>query len=130
MSAFRKPLSERSLPYGLCRKGETTRCVRDLIRTIAQLPHFPKMLNRPAILEILLDRSDRGRFILQSKHHDGLRFWWCRRPHEGMVSEQVLTELTVLAELSPALLEHDVLSRIWDRSRLRLCRLMDYFEGG
>src|SRR6266702_5404545 len=57
-------------PYDLWREGETARRVKDLVGAFAQFSQLPKMLNRKAILDTLLDGCRNGVFVLRLPRPD------------------------------------------------------------
>ncbi|MGH2362576.1 MAG: DUF499 domain-containing protein, partial [bacterium] len=108
-------------PYALWREGESSRWVKDLVGAFATSPHLPKMLNRKAIVDTLLDGCRAGLFVLRLKRPDGsLRTWWREAPDDAALSdaalEVVLPEAAELAAVSPSLLAHGVLPSLWTGS--------------
>jgi hypothetical protein len=122
-------------PYTLWREGETTRRVKDLVGAFAQFPHLPKMLNRRAILDTLLDGCREGLFVLRLTRPDrSVRTWWREAPDENALKdaglEVVLTKASVLTDLLPALLAPGVLPGVWSTPEITLRILREYFAGG
>ena len=71
-------------PYDLWRSGETSRRVKDLVGAFAQFPHLPKMLNRQAILDTLIEGCREGQFVLRLTRPDrSIRTIWRQQPDEG-----------------------------------------------
>ncbi len=71
-------------PYDLWRSGETSRRVKDLVGAFAQFPHLPKMLNRQAILDTLIQGCREGQFVLRVTRPDrSTRTIWRQEPDES-----------------------------------------------
>lgn len=122
-------------PYALWREGEVARWVKDLVGAFATSPHLPKMLNRKAIADTLLDGCRIGLFVLRLKRPDGsLRTWWREVPDDAALSdpalEVVLPETAELATLSPFLLAHGALPGLWAGSEITMKDMCAYFAGG
>lgn len=63
-------------PYDLWREEESRR-VKDLVSAFAQFTQLPKMLNRRAILDTLIEGCLQGLFVLRLQRPDGsIRTWW------------------------------------------------------
>jgi hypothetical protein len=121
-------------PYNLWREGETSRRVKDLSGSFAQLPHLPKMLKAQAILDTLADGAAQGAFVLRQTRPDGsFRTWWRARPDEAAMSdsalELVLPEAAQLAELPHQLLLPGKLPELWKGEELSVQAVLDYFGG-
>ena len=68
-------------PYDLWRSGETSRRVKDLVGAFAQFPQLPKMLNRQAILDTILQGCREGQFVLRLVRPDkSFRTIWRQIP--------------------------------------------------
>jgi hypothetical protein len=68
-------------PYDLWRSGETSRRVKDLVGAFAQFPQLPKMLNRQAILDTILQGCREGQFVLRLVRPDkSFRTIWRQTP--------------------------------------------------
>lgn len=122
-------------PYNLWHEGERARRVRDLVGAFAQFPHLPKMLNRRAILDTLVDGCREGLFVLRLTRPDrSVRTWWREVPDENALKdaglEVVLPEAAVLTDLSPALLAPGLLPGLWRAPEITLGDLYEYFAGG
>jgi hypothetical protein len=121
-------------PYDLWRAGETARRMKDLLEAFAQFSQLPKMLNRQAIRDTLLDGCRDGLFVFRLSRPDhSFRTFWREAPDEvalkDLALEVVLPEAATLASLSPALLVPGVLPELWHGDELMLKELYDYFAG-
>ncbi len=121
-------------PYDLWLEGESARFVKDLVGAFAATARLPKMLNRQAILETLLQGCERGDFVLRTTRSDqSNRTFWKRRPDdialEDSTLEVVLSHAAVLNELDDALLAPDVLPQLWDEGMITLADIHAYFSG-
>lgn len=122
-------------PYNLWRKGETTRRVKDLVGAFAQFPHLPKMLNRKAIMDTLVEGSEQGTFVLRISRPDrSVRTFWRERPDETAQKdpslELVLPEAAEITVLPPHLLVLPRLPNLWQGPTLKNADLAKYFAGG
>ena len=122
-------------PYDLWRSGETARRVKDLVGAFAQFPHLPKMLNRQAILNTLIQGCLEGQFVLRLARPDrSTRTIWRRPPDEADLKnttmEVVLPESAELSELEPALLAPGALPDLWKGDDLSVADVRAYFSGG
>ncbi len=121
-------------PYDLWREGETSRRVKDLSGSFAQLPHLPKMLKAQAIIDTLLEGCELGAFVLRLTRPDGsVRTWWFSRPDETAMKdpsiELVLSETAELEEIDISLLEPEQLPELWKSDIITVKAVMDYFNG-
>src|SRR6266851_6684548 len=121
-------------PYDLWRAGEAARRMKDLLEAFAQFSQLPKMLNRQAIRDTLLDGCRDGLFVFRLSRPDhSFRTFWREAPDEvalkDLALEVVLPEAATLASLSPALLVPGVLPELWHGDELILKDLYDYFAG-
>lgn len=125
-------------PYDFWRAGETARRVKDLVGAFAQFPHLPKMLNRRAILDTLVQGCVEGQFVLQLTRPDrSTKTFWRQMPDAEALKEPslevILPEAAVLTELSPELLAPSALPGLWPADgkdgELTLKALRDYFSG-
>ncbi|MBM4083197.1 MAG: ATP-binding protein, partial [Planctomycetes bacterium] len=121
-------------PYSLWREGETSRRVKDLAGSFAQLPHLPKMLKASAILETLTAGCDRGSFVLRLTRPDRtFRTWWMSRPDENALNdpalELVLPQAVELGEIPPELLAPKRLPGLWQTDEISVNAVADYFNG-
>ncbi|MCW5968654.1 MAG: ATP-binding protein [Blastocatellales bacterium] len=121
-------------PYSLWREGETSRRVKDLVGAFAQIPHLPKMLNRRAILETLLQGCVDGQFVLRSVRADrSFKTFWRKAPDEESLKEPglelVLPEAGVLTDLPSDLLVPGTLPGLWECAEITFKNLRDYFSG-
>src|SRR6266852_3323953 len=57
-------------PYDLWREGETAHRMKDLVEAFAQFSQLPKMLNRQAIQDTLLDGCRDGLFVFRLSRPD------------------------------------------------------------
>ncbi len=121
-------------PYDLWREGETTRRLKDLVGAFAQFSQLPKMLNRKAILDTLLDGCRNGSFVLRLTRPDHtFKTFWYEEPDESVTGdpglEVVLSQDAQLSALPPRLLSPGVLPELWHTSELPLKDLYNYFSG-
>jgi len=122
-------------PYDLWREGESSRRVKDLVGAFAQFPHLPKMLNRKAILDTLLDGCREGLFVLSLMRPDrSVRTWWRELPDDTALKdpglEVVLPEPAALSELPYSLLIPDMLPGLWESPEISMQAVYEYFAGG
>jgi hypothetical protein len=121
-------------PYDLWGQGDTSRYVKDLIGAFAATASLPKMLNREAILETLLQGCEAGDFVLRVTRADkSTRSFWRARPDETATAdptlELVLPDAALLTEIDPAILAPNVLPGLWDAGDVTCPALTDYFSG-
>lgn len=121
-------------PYDLWREGETSRRLKDLVGSFSEFYRLPKMLNRKAILDTLVEGCRKGTFALRVLRPDrSVRTFWRERPDEialkdpGM--EVVLPAAASLTEIPPVLLKPGILPGLWDRGGVSVADLLDYFSG-
>ncbi len=117
------------------REDEPTRRVKDLVGAFAQFPRLPKMLNRKAILDTLVDGCVAGTFVLRLTRWDqSVKTFWRVRPDEVALKEPsleaTLPEYATLTELSPSLLLPGILPELWQTDTIILKDLYEYFSGG
>ena len=122
-------------PYDLWRSGETSRRVKDLVGAFAQFPHLPKMLNRQAIQETIIQGCREGQFVLRVTRPDrSTRTIWRQEPDESDLKnttmEVVLPEATELSAIEPALLAPGVLPGLWAGEGVSVSEVRAYFSGG
>jgi len=121
-------------PYDLWREGETARRLKDLVGAFAQFSQLPKMLNRKAILDTLLDGCCNGLFVLRLPRPDRtFKTFWHEEPDESVIGdpglEVVLSQDAKLSDLPSKLLSPGILPELWDGSELLLRDLYRYFSG-
>lgn len=121
-------------PYDLWAEGEKARFVKDLVGAFAATARLPKMLNRTAILETLLQGCEAGDFVLRVTRGDkSVRTFWKCRPGETALGdpslEVVLSDAAVLTELDYAVLAPGVLPGLWNKESITLADLATYFSG-
>lgn len=122
-------------PYDLWRSGETSRRVKDLVGAFAQFPHLPKMLNRQAILDTLIQGCQEGQFVLRLTRPDrSVRTVWRGIPQDADLKdptlEVVLPECAELSDLEPRLLSPGVLPELWTHPEIAVAEMRGYFAGG
>jgi hypothetical protein len=122
-------------PYDLWREDETARRVKDLVGAFAQFPHLPKMLNRQAILDTVLEGCREGQFVLRVTRPDrSVRTWWRETPDDNALKdpslEVVLPEAATLMALAPALFTPSVLPGLWETPEVTFADVCAYFSGG
>jgi len=121
-------------PYDLWRAGETARRLKDLVGAFAQFSQLPKMLNRKAILDTLLDGCRNGVFVLRLPRPDHtFKTFWHEEPDESVIGdpglEVVLSQSAKLSEIPSKLLSPGVLPELWHNTELSLRDLYSYFSG-
>jgi hypothetical protein len=121
-------------PYDLWGQGDTARYVKDLIGAFAATASLPKMLNREAILETLLQGCEAGDFVLRVTRGDkSTRTFWRARPDDVAVQdtslEVVLPDAALMTEISPAILAPNALPGLWDAGEVTWPALTGYFSG-
>ena len=122
-------------PYNLWRDNETSRRVKDLVGAFAQFTHLPKMLNRSAILDTIIQGCKQGLFVLRLTRPDrSYRSIWRQTPSEVDLKEPslevILPEAATLTEFSPALLIAGALPDLWAHSEISMQDIAAYFSGG
>jgi len=122
-------------PYDLWRAGETARRLKDLEGAFAQFPHLPKMLNRKAIHDTLVDGCVEGILVLRLVRPDKtFRTFWRQRPDDVAIKEPalevVLPENAILSELPAGITTPNALPGLWEKPTITLKGLLDYFSGG
>jgi len=122
-------------PYDLWREGETAHRLKDLVNAFAQRPHLPKMLNRKAILDTLIDGCASGTFVLRLTRPDkSIKTFWRQAPDEVALKdatlEVVLAEAALLTEIPAALLAPGVLPGLWKGQVVSVGEVLEYFSGG
>ncbi|OGP58960.1 MAG: hypothetical protein A2162_03465 [Deltaproteobacteria bacterium RBG_13_52_11b] len=122
-------------PYELWKEGESSRRVKDLVGAFSQFTHLPKMLNRKAILDTLLEGCVQGTFVLRLTRPDrSVRTFWREWPDENALKdpglEVVLPEVSELFSLKYELLLPGKLPGLWKDGELRYSDIIDYFSGG
>lgn len=121
-------------PFDLWSAGDKARFVKDLVGAFAATAKLPKMLNRAAILETLLQGCEAGNFVLRVTRADkSTRTFWKCRPYDNAIQdsslEVILSDAAVLSELDPQLLAPSKLLKLWDKELVTLADLSAYFSG-
>jgi hypothetical protein len=121
-------------PYDLWREGETAHRMKDLVEAFAQRTQLPKMLNRKAIQDTLLDGCREGLFVFRDWRPDRtFRTFWRETPDDVALKdatlEVVLPEAARLISLPASLLMPGVLPELWHRGELAIKDLYGYFSG-
>jgi hypothetical protein len=121
-------------PYDLWSSGEKARYVKDLVGAFAATARLPKMLNRSAILETLIQGCVAGDFVLRVTRSDkSLRTFWKTRPDDAAMAdsslEVVLSDAAELVELDGALLAPGGLPGLWAKPSISFADLQAYFSG-
>lgn len=121
-------------PFDLWSAGDKARFVKDLVGAFAATAKLPKMLNRTAILETLLQGCEGGDFVLRVTRADkSTRTFWKCRPDDNAIQdsslEVVLSDAAVLYELDPQLLAPSKLHKLWETEPVTLADLSAYFSG-
>lgn len=122
-------------PYNLWQGGDTARRVKDLAGAFAQFPHLPKMLNRRAIVETLVQGCKDGLFVLRATRPDrSTRTFWRAQPDQADLKdpslEVVLPQAATLSDVAPPLLVPGTLPGLWEKAKLSVAELAAYFAGG
>lgn len=122
-------------PYGLWHEGDTIRRVKDLVGAFAEVPRLPKMLNRKAIFDTLVDGCKRGIFVLQLRRpDDSIRTFWASEPDDVALKdtslEVVLPESAELTSIATQLLEPNFMPGLWTADYITFGNVVDYFGGG
>lgn len=122
-------------PYNLWHDGETARRVKDLVGAFAEKPNLPKMLNRQAIFDTLVQGLSQGLFVMRTIRADQSARTFYRQTLDEVAEkdptlELVLPEAATITELSPALIEPGKLPGLWSGKELSLRALASYFAGG
>ncbi|MBX5458190.1 MAG: ATP-binding protein [Thermogemmatispora sp.] len=122
-------------PYELWREGETARRYKDLLDAFAQFVHLPRIVDRNAIKQTLINGCLQGQFVFRQPRPDrSYRTCWRQRPDEEVLRdpalEVVLAEEASLTSLAPELLQPGALPGLWEGDELPLSRLYAYFAGG
>jgi hypothetical protein len=99
-------------PYDLWRGGETARRVAHLVGAFTSDPRLPKMLNRAAIADTLVEGCREGALVLRLRRPDGtFQTYWRQAPDSIILDdpalEAVLPEAADLATIAPSLLIPD-----------------------
>ncbi len=121
-------------PYNLWHEGETEYRVNDMEKAFAQFYRLPKMLNRKAIIETLLNGCRDGLFVLRSTRADhSCKTFWYDAPDSTDVKDLnlvvVLPEEAELIGIPSRLLSPGVLPELWSDAELRLQEVFNYFSG-
>src|SRR5439155_960301 len=122
-------------PYDLWRNDETARRVKDLVGAFAQFPHLPKMLNRQAILDTLIEGCRQGQFVLRVTRPDrSTRTVWRQQPNDEDIKNAtlavVLPESAELSQIEPSLLAPGGLPELWKGPDIAVADARAYFSGG
>ena len=121
-------------PFDLWAAGDKTRFVKDLVGAFAATARLPKMLNRAAILETLLQGCEAGDFVLRATRADkSVRTFWKNRPDDAATQdsslEVALSDAVTLTELDAALLAPGVLHGLWETDAITLADIGAFFSG-
>jgi len=118
----------------LWKPGEQERPITYLLDAFASDVRLPKLLNRQAIVDTLLDGCEQGIFVFRVRRPDhSSQTCWRERPGEVIQRDEslevVLTEYAALESLAPTLLRPGILPALWQGETLPLQELYDYFAG-
>jgi Protein of unknown function (DUF499) len=121
-------------PYNLWHEGENEYRVNDMEKAFAQFYRLPKMLNRKAIVETLLNGCRNGLFVLRSTRADhSFKTFWYDAPDMANVKELnlvvVLSEEAALTAIPSRLLSPGTLPELWHGPELALQEVYRYFSG-
>jgi hypothetical protein len=122
-------------PYDLWREDEEARRVKDLVGAFARFPRLPKMLNRKAILDTIVNGCQEGVFVGRLTRPDkSIRTFWRQRLDEAVLDdpglELVLPDKAELTELAPAMVHPQAIRELWDGPEVTLKRVREFFSGG
>jgi hypothetical protein len=122
-------------PYQLWHAGDTARRVKDLVGAFAADARLPKMLNRKAVLDTLVNGCEAGAYVLRLMRPDkSWRTFWRQRPDDVSLKEPslelVLPEHAALTEIAPDLLLPNALPQLWRKEEITFGDLCAYFKGG
>lgn len=122
-------------PYDLWREDEDARRVKDLVGAFARFPRLPKMLNRKAILDTIVNGCAEGVFVGRLTRPDkSIRTIWRQRPEDAVLDdpgfELVLPEKAEVTELPPAMVYPQAIKELWDTPEPVLRRVREFFSGG
>ncbi len=122
-------------PYDLWREEEDARRVKDLVGAFARFPHLPKMLNRKAILDTIVNGCQEGVFVGRLTRPDkSIRTFWRQRLDDAVLDdpglELVLPEKAELTELAPAMVYPQAIKELWDSPEVAMKRVREFFSGG
>ncbi|MCK6483011.1 MAG: DUF499 domain-containing protein [Phycisphaerae bacterium] len=125
----------RGGPYDLWREDEAARRVKDLVGAFARFARLPKMLNRKAILDTIVNGCLEGVFVARLTRPDkSIRTFWRQRLDEAVLDdpglELVLPEKAELTELAPAMVYAQAIRELWEAGEVTLKRARDFFSGG
>ena len=131
---YHNPREFFALTYPTVRLRDLARDVKDLVGALAATTRLPKMLNRSAILETLLQGCEAGEFVLRVTRADkSSRTFWKRRPDDQAIQEPslevVLPDAATLDDLDPQLLTPGKLPGLWEKEPVTLIDLGAYFSG-
>lgn len=121
-------------PYDLWREGESSRFVKDLVGAFAQFTRLPKMLNRRAILDTLVQGCKEGLFILRHTRPDrSVKTFWREEPDDTSLKEPnleaVLPESATLTQVPASHLVPEFLPGLWEKQEITFRELREYFSG-
>lgn len=122
-------------PYDLWRETEPSRRVKDLVGAFAQRHWLPKMLNKKAILETIINGCMEGLFVLRLTRPDrSVKTFWREIPDDKITKdsnlEVVLPETINLTDLAHSLLIPGKLPGLWDNREITFHDICAYFAGG
>lgn len=122
-------------PYDLWREDEAARRVKDLVGAFARFPRLPKMLNRRAILDTIINGCVEGVFVARLTRPDkSIRTFWRQRPDDGVLDdpglEVVLPEKAELTELAPTMVYPNTIKDLWTSAEVGLGAVRAFFSGG
>lgn len=121
-------------PYDLWKHGEDSRRVKDIVGAFARFPRLPKMLNRQAILDTIVNGCQEGIFVARLIRPDkSVRTFWRQRPDAAVLEEPglevVLPEKCELTEVLPAHLYPGVIKDLWTGDEITVGNVHAFFTG-
>lgn len=122
-------------PYDLWREDEAARRVKDLVGAFARFARLPKMLNRKAILDTIVNGCLEGVFVARLTRPDkSIRTCWRQKLDESVLDdpglELVLPEQAELTELVPAMVYPGEIKELWEEPVVTVGHVRQFFTGG
>ncbi len=121
-------------PYDLWRDNEDARWVKDLVGAFASRADLPKMLNRQAIVDTVVQGCRDGYFVARLRRPDGsVRTWWRQSIDVAALDEPllevVLPEKGELATVPWTVLLPGVIDGLWLEPAVKVAAVRRLFEG-
>lgn len=121
-------------PYDLWRENEEARWVKDLVGAFASRADLPKMLNRQAIVDTVVQGCRDGYFVARLRRPDGSpRTWWRQSIDAAALDEPllevVLPEKAELTSVPWTVLLPGVIDELWGQPAVKVSAVRRLFEG-